>query len=164
MATTPCNPFPEGWGSGTWQSLSLVQVWILTVYAEDVHQSFLCPDVYDLKSAPLQRLPLPRPDKSVSLIHLYNTSCLLNCSAVAITLPLRSTLHSKPTYLSMCWGFAIEEPHHPMPVFLHGPCICLSFFIPLFILTRSVPGAMPDASNKQLMGTSLNNSLPLSSH
>lgn len=46
-----------------------------------------------------------------------------------------------------------------MPVFLHGPCICLSFFIPLFIPTRSVPGAMLDASNKQLRSTSLANSL-----
>lgn len=56
------------------QSLPLVQVWIFTVYAEDVHQSFLYPDVYDLKSTPLQRLPLPRPDKPVSLIHLCNTN------------------------------------------------------------------------------------------
>lgn len=96
--------FPS-WGSEGWQTLG-VWVWILTECVENMHHSFLLwPNVYILKTAPLQILLLPRLAKYASI------------QPYAVTPHPCSTVHNEHFELLGCCGFSMWEPRCSDPSF-----------------------------------------------
>lgn len=117
---TPCQGPQSLKPMKEWQSLPLVQVWILTVSVENVHHSFLPLDIYR-RTLLLQRPFLPT--LAVSLMQLYTMSPPPHLSAVTRSLLVQSwaiTPHPFSIVINMLsfgvlWFLLQRAPAHPTP-------------------------------------------------
>ena len=117
---------------GEWQSLPPVQVQMLTVCEENVHTIVLVPNVYGMKTAPPQRLPLLRSSTPPSL-----SICMSYARRPALL------FYNKHAELSGCYTFCKSPPPWTQP-FYGCVTVCQS---PLYSLIAQVK-SMPRASNK----------------